>query len=160
MEQYREPDVCSEEFDIEVQRCNRRLEELHNDYLDSMQKYTERLEKDAARARKRIMREITRYAEERGEEFERAVASGLKEMEQQSYEAVRGMVTARVTDEIRRYEERLNRLIEDCKASDAERDAKLAQAQAARESAIELLSRCAELEQELQQMQDTIGEAE
>ncbi len=160
MEQYREPDVCSEEFDIEVQRCNRRLEELHKDYLESMQKYTERLEKDAARARKRIMREIIRYAENRGDEFNRAVDSGLKEMAQQSYEAVRGMVTARVTDEIRRYEERLNRLIEDCKASDAERDAKLAQAQAARESAIELLSRCAELEQELQQMQDTIGEAE
>ena len=115
---------------------------------------------DAARAMKRIRREIGGYAEERGEEFERTVNAGLKAMEQQSYEAVRGMVSARVGDELRRYEERLNQLISDSQASDAERDEKLTQAEAAREKLLDLMSRSAVIEGEITaEMTDVIEEA-
>ena len=50
-------------------------------------------------------------------------------------------------------------LIEDSKASDAERDSKLQKATVAREFIAELLGRVAEVESELEEMSDIIEEA-
>ena len=159
MEQYRVPEMGAEEYRIEVEMLRRQREKLHKEYMDAMHRHTEKLEKDGARARKQMLRAIRRYAEDRGEDFDRAVGAGLRQMQQQSFEAVQTMVSARVTEETERYEARLNRIIEECCASDAERDAKLARAEAARDDAIELLNRGLVFETELDaQMQDEIQE--
>ena len=150
MRQYQMPETSSRAFDIEISERKERLQEMRSDYQDALKRHEEKIAQDAARAMKRIRREIKNYAEESSESFERTVSSGLKAVEQQSYEAVRGMVSARVGDEICRYEERLNRLIADSQASDAERDEKLARAEAARERVTELMSRSAEFEGEIE----------
>ena len=80
-------------------------------------------------------------------------------MKQKSYEAVRGMVTVRIEDEIRRCEERLARLIADSEASDAERDQKLQLAQEARAEADALIARSEAFAREIaDKMQDVIEE--
>lgn len=160
MRQYQTPEMGSRAFDIEIAERSERLKELHSDYQNALKRHEEKIAQDAARAMKRIRREIRSYAEERGEEFERAISAGLKAVEQQSYEAVRGMVSARVGDEIRRYEERLNQLIADSQASDAERDTKLQQAEEARSEVTDLMTRSAVFEGEIQsEMNDVIKEA-
>ena len=160
MRKYQTTENSSRAFDIEIAERRERLSELHSDYQEALKRHEEKIVQDAARAMKRIRREIGGYAEERGEEFERTVNAGLKAMEQQSYEAVRGMVSARVGDELRRYEERLNQLISDSQASDAERDEKLTQAEAAREKLLDLMSRSAVIEGEITaEMTDVIEEA-
>lgn len=159
MREYQEPAVGSEELDYEIKAAHQRMQRLQKEYKDALQKHTERIEKEAARAMKGMRREIRRYAEERGEEFERAARSGLQAVKQKSYEAVRGMVTVRIEDEIRRCEERLARLIADSEASDAERDQKLQLAQEARAEADALIARSEAFAREIaDKMQDVIEE--
>ena len=157
MEQYHKPEVSSSALEAEIAEYRERLTELRSDYVEAVQRHEKKIEQDAARMMKRIQREIKDYAEERGEEFARGVGAALKEMEQQSYEAVRGMIVGRVGDQIRTLEERLNQLIADSQASDAERDEKLQRSEAARELASDLMSRSAAFEVEIQQeMTDVI----
>lgn len=160
MEQYRAPEKDSGLFEIEIAETKERLNELRRDYTEAMEKHQAKLEQDAGRAMKRMRRDIENYADESTEEFERALLARLKSSEQTVFEAVRGMVAGRVGEQIRRNEELLNRLIEDSQASDAERDEKLTQAQAAREIVAGLMSRSAELQTEIEEaMTDKIQEA-
>ena len=69
------------------------------------------------------------------------------------------MIESRVNDEITRQQKKMDKLIEDSKASDAERDNKLQRATAALDTVKELLGRVAELEVELDEMNDKIKEA-
>ena len=69
------------------------------------------------------------------------------------------MIESRVNVEITRQQKKMDKLIEDSKASDAERDNKLQKAMAARDTVKEILGRVAELESELDEMNDKIEEA-
>ena len=133
---------------------------MHRDYKESLKRHTEKIAADVAKAMKRIRREIVKYVDEYGYEFQKAVESGLDEMQKQSCKAVCELVSMRLGEEVQRCEKRLNKLIADSQASDAERNTKLQQAEEARLTVEDLMKRSAELEAEIEsEMNDKIKEA-
>lgn len=146
----------SEEFDAEIQRKSRRLEQLQEAYKSDVAKYMEKLDKDAAKARRKIRREIDDYAESFVAENVQGINKHLASIESKMFEAVKALIEARVNDEIERQQKKLDMLIEDSKASIAERDEKLQRANAARDLIVKLLGQVAEVENELADMNDTI----
>lgn len=160
MREYRAPEKSSRRLEAELKLQRENLQEMHRDYKESLKRHTEKIAADVAKAMKRIRREIVDYVDEYGYEFQKAVESGLEEMQKQSCKAVCELVSMRIGEEVQRCEERLNKLIADSQASDAERNTKLQQAEEARLIVEELMKRSAELEAEIEsEMNDKIKEA-
>lgn len=159
MESYSDKDSgSSEEFDVDIQRKSKQLEQLNADYKAEVEKYMASLDSDASKARKKISREIKSYIESFAEENIDSINKYLASIERKMFDAVKAMIEARVNVEIERQQKKMDILIEDSKASDAARDEKLQKATAARELVLALLGRVAELEVELGDMNDTITE--
>ena len=160
MSQYRAPEKSSRRLEAELKCQRENLQEMHRDYKESLKRHTEKIAADVAKAMKRIRREIVKYVDEYGYEFQKAVESGLDEMQKQSCKAVCELVSMRLGEEVQRCEKRLNKLIADSQASDAERNTKLQQAEEARLTVEDLMKRSAELEAEIEsEMNDKIKEA-
>ncbi|MBR0262184.1 MAG: dynamin family protein [Selenomonadaceae bacterium] len=149
----------SEEFEAEIQRKTKRLEKMNAEYKADVEKYMASLDADAAKARKKVIREIKDYIENFAEENIQSINKYLAGTERKMFEAVKAMIETRVNTEIERQQKKMDMLIEDSKASDAERDEKLQKATTARDTVIELLKRVMELEVELDDMTDVIEEA-
>lgn len=160
MEKYKNEDADSEVLNVEIESRKHRLNELRNDYKEDVQKHIAALEKDAEKACKKLRSDIAGYAEEQAEDGRRAIDTFLRVREQKTFSALQTMVAARIQEEIGRWQARLDRLIADSKASDAERDEKLQRAKMALDRASELLGIGAELEEEINSdMNDVIKEA-
>ena len=149
----------SEEFEAEIQRKTKRLEKMNAEYKADVEKYMASLDADAAKARKKVIREIKDYIENFAEENIQSINKYLAGTERKMFEAEKAMIETRVNTEIERQQKKMDMLIEDSKASDAERDEKLQKATTARDTVIELLKRVMELEVELDDMTDVIEEA-
>ena len=149
----------SEEFEAEIQRKTKRLEKMNAEYKAYVEKYMASLDADAAKARKKVIREIKDYIENFAEENIQSINKYLAGTERKMFEAVKAMIETRVNTEIERQQKKMDMLIEDSKASDAERDEKLQKATTARDTVIELLKRVMELEVEIDDMTDVIEEA-
>jgi len=160
MSRYASTDTTSsEEFDAEIQRKSRQLEKMNADYKAEVEKYMAGMDADAAKARKKILREIKSYMEEFTDENIQSINKYLAGTERKMFDSVKAVIESRVNAEIERQKKKLDMLIEDSKASDAARDEKLQKATAAKELVAELLGRVAELEVELDEMTDKIEEA-
>lgn len=149
----------SEDFEEEINRKTRRLNEMNEEYKEEIRKYMANLDKDATRARRKIRREIKDYIENFVEENIQSINKYLASIERKMFEAVKAMIELRVNAEIERQQKKLDKLIEDSKASDAERNEKLQKARKARDRVIELLGQVAELDTELNEMKDQIKDA-
>lgn len=159
MANYSNQSGTSEDFDAEIQRKSRQLEKLNEEYKADVKKYMASLDADAAKARKKILREIKEHIENFADENSQTIRKYLDGIERKMFDAVRAMLESRFNAEIERQQKKIDMLIEDSKASDAERDSKLQKATAAREFIAELLGRVAEVESELEEMSDVIEEA-
>lgn len=159
MASYSNQSGTSENFDAEIQRKSRQLEKLNEEYKADVKKYMASLDADAAKARKKILREIKEHIENFADENSQTIRKYLDGIERKMFDAVRAMLESRFNAEIERQQKKIDMLIEDSKASDAERDSKLQKATAAREFIAELLGRVAEVESELEEMSDIIEEA-
>lgn len=159
MANYSNQSGTSEDFDAEIQRKSRQLEKLNEEYKADVKKYMASLDADAAKARKKILREIKEYIENFADENSQTIRKYLDGIERKMFDAVKAMLESRFNAEIERQQKKIDMLIEDSKASDAERDSKLQKATAAREFIAELLGRVAEVESELEEMSDVIEEA-
>ncbi|MBR0061252.1 MAG: dynamin family protein [Selenomonadaceae bacterium] len=159
MEKYSNTGGTSDEFDAEIQRKNRKLNEMDAEYKAEVEKFMASIDADAAKARKKILREIKSYVEDFTEENIQGINKYLAGIERKMFDAVKAMIESRVNVEITRQQKKMDKLIEDSKASDAERDNKLQRAAAALDTVKELLGRVAELEVELDDMNDKIREA-
>ena len=159
MEKYSGQSGTSDEFDAEIERKSRKLNEMNAEYKADVEKYMASLDADAAKARKKILREIKSYVEDFTDENIQGINKYLAGIERKMFDAVKAMIESRVNVEITRQQKRIDKLIEDSKASDAERDNKLQRAAAALDTVKELIGRVAELEVELDDMNDTIKEA-
>lgn len=148
----------SEEYDAEIQRKTKQLDKLNADYKAEVEKYMASLDADAAKARKKIFREIKSYIEDFADANIQSINKYLAGTERKMFDAVKAMIETRVNTEIERQQKKMDMLIEDSKASDAARDEKLQKATAARERITQLLGRVAELEAELDEMNDQIAE--
>lgn len=159
MSRYESTDTTSsEEFDAEIQRKSRQLEKMNADYKAEVEKYMAGMDADAAKARKKILREIKSYMEEFTDENIQSINKYLAGTERKMFDSVKAVIESRVNAEIERQKKKLDMLIEDSKASDTARDEKLQKATAAKERVSELLGRVAELEVELDEMTDQIAE--
>ncbi len=159
MSRYASTDTTSsEEFDAEIQRKSRQLEKMNADYKAEVEKYMAGMDADAAKARKKILREIKSYMEEFTDENIQSINKYLAGTERKMFYSVKAVIESRVNAEIERQKKKLDMLIEDSKASDTARDEKLQKATAAKERVSELLGRVAELEVELDEMTDQIAE--
>ena len=159
MESYSDKDSgSSEEFDADIQRKTKQLDQLNADYKAEVEKYMASLDADATKARKKISREIKSYIESFAEENIDSINKYLASMERKMFDAVKAMIETRVNVEIERQQKKMDMLIEDSKATDAARDEKLQKATAAKELVAELLDRVVKLEVELSDMNDTITE--
>ncbi len=159
MEKYSNLSGTSDEFDAEIQRKNRKLNEMDTEYKAEVKKYMASLDATDAKARKKILREIKSYVDDFAEENIQGINKYLAGTERKMFDAVKAMIESRVNAEITRQQKKMAKLIEDSKASDAERDNKLQRAATALDTVKELIGRVAELEVELDDMNDKIEEA-
>ena len=149
----------SESLDFEIQDRQRQLTCLNESYKEEIKKYMAGMEKDVARAKKKIYREISNYVENFFDENKRTINSYLEKIKSKMFNAVQEMLLARVNAEIQRQQKKIDKLIEDSKTSAAMRDEKLQKARTDRDRVIELLAIGAELENELEYgMADAIEE--
>ncbi len=148
----------SEDFEDEIQRKSNRLKNLEEEYKAANARYLEKLDKDAAKARKKICRQISEYVEEFIEENVKTISKHLAGIEGNMFDAVKAIIESRLNAEIERQQKKMDKLIEDSKASDALRDEKLQKAQASKDLITDLLAQVAELQMELEELNDVIEE--
>ena len=159
MEKYSAGDnISSEEINAEIQRKSAQLKRMNENYEADVKKYMAELDADAAKVRKKILREIKSYIEDRSDENIQDIKKYLDGIEKRMFDSVKSVIEARVNVEIERQQKKIDTLIEDSKASVAERDEKMQKAISARDNVLKLLGHVAEIEAELDEMNDTITE--
>ena len=151
-------DGTSEDFEAEIQRKTRIREKMEENYNAEVARYTAKLDKDAEKARKNIRREINDFIENFITENVRNIEKYLGDIESQMFDTVKAIIEARLNSEIERQQKKMDMLIEDSKASDAQREEKLQKANASRDLICDLLSKVADLQGELEELTDTIEE--
>lgn len=150
--------TSSEEFDDIINQKSKLLDKMNEKYKADVEKYMASLDADTAKARKKICGEIKSYIDEFSEENIQGINRYLIGIEKQMFDTVKSVIEGRVNAEIEYQQKKIDRLIEDSKASVAERDEKLQKAVLARENILELLGRVVEIETDIDEMNDKIIE--
>ena len=150
----------SEELDYDIGRKKIALLERQKAYEESVREFQENLKREAEQARKKMSRQITNFVEERVEESKAAIVKYLCNTKAESLKSIEGLLSARINEELKRQQEKLDKLLAASRADAEERDKKLQSANDALETLRQLMSRGIDLDADINEsMNDTIADA-